>query len=187
MRTTCCVPGLLLAAALGAVELRAGGGGPIVRGIYCHPGGAIENRVWSGYGTGYELDKAEKHSGTAAMRCANPTAQGAQGGWQSVTFEQDVARPLVVAGWAKLDGVAGTPSHRCSVYLDLQLKNGEPWHMKIAAFDPAKPGWQYAEQVYTPPAPIVSARVYVFLREQQGTAWFDDLYVGEILDDKGTR
>ncbi|MBM4083558.1 MAG: hypothetical protein FJ272_02115 [Planctomycetes bacterium] len=59
--------------------------------------------------------------------------------------------------------------------------------MKIAAFDPSKKGWQYAEQTYTPPAPIESARVYVFLRERKGVAWFDDLFVGEALDDKGTR
>ena len=33
----------------------------------------------------------------------------------------------------------------------------------------------------------MSARVYVFLRQAQGTAWFDDIYVGEVLDDQGTR
>jgi hypothetical protein len=159
----------------------------IVRGIYCHPGEAVENRPWGGYGSGYELDRGQPHSGTLAMRCGNATAEGAQGGWQMVQFNQDKPRPLVVAGWARLEGVSGTPTYRCSVYLDLVLKDGQPWHMKIAAFDPAKAGWQYAEQVYTPPQPIASARVYVFLRELPGTAWFDDLYVGEVLDEQGTR
>ncbi len=160
---------------------------PIVRGVYCHPGEAIENRPWAAYGSGYELDPRNPRSGTVSMRCSNATATGAQGGWQAVQFRQERPRPLVVAGWARLEGVAGSPSYHCSVYLDLVLADGQSWPMKTALFDPGKEGWQYAEQVYTPPAPIVSARVYAFLREAQGTAWFDDLYVGEVLDDRGTR
>jgi len=160
---------------------------PIVRGIYGHPGEAIDDRVWSGYGTGYTLDRQQAHGGTLSMRCSNSTDHGAQGGGQVVHFNQETARPLVVGGWARLEGVSGPVSYRCSVYLDLTLKDGQSWPMKIAAFDPAKPGWQYAEGVYMPPAPIASARAYVFLREAKGTAWFDDLYVGEVLDEAGKR
>ena len=159
----------------------------IVRGIYCHPGAAVDNRVWAPYGKGYELDREARHAGRSSLRCTNTDTVEAHGAWQSVTFGQKQARPFVVAGWAKLEGVTGTPTYKCSVYLDLVLEGGKSWPMKIAAFDPAKSGWQYSEQIYEPPAPLVSARVYVFLRQEAGVAWFDDLYVGEVLDDKGTR
>jgi hypothetical protein len=159
----------------------------IVRGIYCHPGPAIDNRIWAVYGAGYEEDAVEKHDGKVSLKCVNKSDTEAHGAGQTIQFGQDKPRPIVVAGWAKLEGVTGPADYRNSVYLDLRLKNGESWPMKIAAFDPAKTGWQYAEQVYTPPAALDSARVYVFLRERKGTAWFDDLYVGEVLDEKGTR
>ena len=157
--------------------------GELVRGIYARPGRAIDNRIWGTYGQGYELDPDEKHSGELSVRCANPSADVAHGASQSVTLNQDKPRPLVVAGWAKLEGVSGPPDYHCSVYLDLRLKNGESWPMKIAVFDPAKTGWQYSEAVHEPPTPIATASVHVFLRERAGTAWFDDIYVGELLDD----
>jgi len=159
----------------------------VVRGIYCHPGSAINNRVWASYGRGYDVDAQEKHAGGGAIRCTNVDDVEAHGASQNVHFGQEKPRPLVVAGWAKLEGVTGQTSYRCSVYLDLALQNGKGWHMKIAAFDPAKTGWQYVEQIYEPPAPIASARVHVFLRQSKGTAWFDDIYVGEVLDDSGAR
>jgi len=159
----------------------------IIRGIYCHPQEAVDNRLWASYGSGYEQDTQEKHSGSASIKCTNATDGEAHGAVQNVTFNQDKPRPIVVAGWAKLEGVSGQADYHQSVYLDLRLKNGETWAMKIAAFDPNKTGWQFAEQTYTPPAPIESARVYVFLRERKGVAWFDDIYVGEVMDAAGRR
>ena len=159
----------------------------IVRGIYCHPGLAMDSRLWGTYGSGYSLDRKVSHGGEASIRCDVPDDTQAQGACQAIEINQTVAQPLIVAGWAKLAGVLEPASYKCSVYLDLRLQDGKSWPMKIAAFDPARTDWQYAEQVYAPPGPIASARVYVFLREKAGTAWFDDLYVGEILDAAGTR
>jgi len=159
----------------------------IVRGIYCSPGPAIYNSVWRTYRTRPVVDTRVHHTGRAALRCANTDATQARGVWQRVEFNQQVPRPIIVAGWARLEGVPGNRDYRCSVYLDLTLHGGRSWPMKIAAFDPKKSGWQYVERVYSPPAPVESARVYVFLREKPGTAWFDDIYVGQVLDDKGRR
>lgn len=156
--------------------------GELVRGIYARPGVAIDSRIWATFGQGYEFDSEEKHSGSTSIRCSNPTDAVAHGASQRITLNQDQPRPIIVAGWAKLDGVSGPQDYHCSVYLDLRLQNGEPWVMKIAAFDPAKTGWQYAEAIHEPPAPIATASVHVFLRERAGTAWFDDIYVGELLD-----
>lgn len=174
-------------AVAGGAGTKAAPAAELVRGIYCNPGPALSNRVWGGYGDGYEVDSGEKHSGKTSYKCVNHTDADAHGGVQRVEFDQSELRPLVVAGWAKLEGVTGGADYHNSVYLDLRLKNGKAWPMKIAAFDPAKSGWQYVERIYTPPAPLASAQVYFFLRERRGTAWFDDLYVGEIIDDKGTR
>jgi hypothetical protein len=178
---------LLLPALASGLTLAAATPTGIVRGIYCDPEQAVDDRPWAAYGSGYVLDAEQVHTGATALRCVNMTEQDAQGGTQTVHFNQDQARPLVVAGWARLEGLGGPASYHCSVYLDLELRDGQSWYMKTAMFDPAKTGWQYAEEVYTPPAPIVAARVYVFLREMKGTAWFDDIYVGEVRDAQGTR
>ena len=159
----------------------------IVRGIYCRPGLAADSRLWTKYGSGYTLDSEVAHTGKTSIRCQNADDTQAQGALQAIELNQPKARPIIVAGWAKLENVQGEASYKCSVYLDLRLQDGKSWPMKIAAFDPAKTGWQYVEKTYTPPGPITSARVYAFLREKTGTAWFDDLYVGEILDEAGKR
>ena len=133
--------------------------GELIRGIYADPGPAINSSVWAGYGGGYALDKGEAHSGATSLRCSNATGAEAHGGSQQVVFDQQMARPLVISGWAKLEGVSGPPSYKCSVYLDLRLTNGESWYMQTAEFDPAKTGWQYAERVCDPPAAIATASV----------------------------
>lgn len=189
MRSVCflLVAGVILA---GIILARADAAHPadgIVRGIYADPGAAVDNRLWGAFGADYELDTNEKHEGKVSIRCANESDKEAHGAFQSIRFEQDNPRPIVISGWAKLEGVSGPADYRCSIYLDLTLKGGESWPMKIAAFDPAKKGWQYAEQTYSPPKPFESGRVYVFLREKNGVAWFDDISVCEVLDEKGTR
>jgi len=160
---------------------------PIIRGIYADPAAAETHGTWAAYGSGYEFDSTVKHGGKTSIRCARATDGEARGAGQTVRFDQDKPRPLIVAGWAKLEGVTGPKGYHCSVYVDLRLKNGQSWAMKIAAFDPTKSGWQYAEQTYVPPAPIASASLHVFLRERKGVAWFDDIYIGEVTDDQGTR
>ena len=159
----------------------------IVRGIYCDPGEALGGQLWADFGAGFEVDAREHHGGGSSLKCANAAATEAQGAVQTVKFASASPRPIVVSGWAKLQGVAGPKDYRCSVYLDLMLEGGESWPMKIATFDPSKAGWQYSEATYTPPKPLVSARVYVFLREREGVAWFDDLSVCQVLDDAGRR
>jgi len=178
------LPVLVLTRAAGAPLPPKGG---LIRGMYADPGSAVDNRVWGGYGKGYELDRQERHTGETSIRCSNATDAEAHGASQFVTFNQATARPLVISGWAKLEGVGGPADYRCSVYLDLRLKTGESWAMQIAVFDPQKTGWQYAEAIHQPPAPIANASVYAFLREKAGTAWFDDIYVGQLLDDGKTR
>lgn len=178
---------VLLSVAFGQAAQAASHPGKIIRGIYCRPGPAVDNRLWTSFGLGYDIDTQEKRSGRASIRCSNTDRVVGHGACQRVVLNQDQPRPLVVAGWAKLEGVSGPASYRCSVYLDLRLQNGKSWPMKIAAFDPAKKGWQYATQTYMPPAAIASASVYAFLRQAEGTAWFDDIYVGQIVDDQGTK
>ena len=183
LKSGLCFVALVVASGPGRAARR----GEIIRGIYARVGAALDNRVWQPYGKAHDLDTQGAHGGRVCIRCANTDSVEAHGACQSVEFDQKQPRPLVVAGWAKLEGVSGKPSYRCSIYLDLRLQNGRNWPMKIAAFDPSKKGWQYAEEVYEPPAPIASARVYAFLRQQEGVAWFDDIYVGEIVDANGTR
>jgi len=159
----------------------------IVRGVYCRPGKSLDDRSWQGYGAGYVRSKSNVHSGASSIHCKNASASAAHGARQTVEFNQKVARPIILGGWAKLEGTVGDPTYHCSVYGDFSLMDGKSWICKIAAFDPGKRGWQYVEATHTPPGPVASGRIHVFLREAAGEAWFDDLYVGELLDDSGKR
>ena len=86
---------------------------PIIRGIYADPAAAETHGTWAAYGSGYEFDSTVKHGGKTSIRCANATDGEARGAGQTVRFDQDKPRPLIVAGWAKLEGV--TPSFRIPI------------------------------------------------------------------------
>ena len=56
--------------------------------------------------------------------------------------------------------------------------DGESWPMKVAAFETGTHDWQYSELIIEPEKPLKSAQYWAFLRESEGTVWFDDLFFG---------
>lgn len=153
----------------------------VVRGIYISSGEVIVYGAWTPFKKPGRYVTDTYRSGQASYFCDN--GEGGEGsgcgGAQSVTLNQTEPRPIKIAGWSKAEGVEGAQGWQYSIYVDCLLADGESWPMKIATFPTGTHDWQYAETIVTPPKPVKSARVYVFLREYPGKVWFDDLFFGE--------
>ncbi|MGD9497989.1 MAG: hypothetical protein AB7Y46_16935 [Armatimonadota bacterium] len=166
-----------LAVAMPAIAQRPSN---ITRGVYVHSRDLMPAFIWSAWGSGFQFDADNPHSGQMAIRCENlPGGQG-QGASQTVQVNQTEARPLKIAGWSRAEGVeAGGADWQYSIYVDLRYADGTPLHMQIASFERGSHDWQYSETIIEPDKPIVSASYHVFIRNIGGTVWFDDLFFGE--------
>jgi len=152
----------------------------VTRGIYARFDGAVGTSVWRPWAEGFTFADDRPHSGEACVRCRGTADALGQGVAQTIALDQTEPTPVKIAGWSRAEGVSGAESYRYSLYVDFTLADGASWPMKLATFDPGTHDWEYAETVVTPPKPIRSARFHAFLREIDGTVWFDDLFFGEV-------
>ena len=175
---------LVLAAMVVALPAFAQRPSNVTRGVYVHSRDLMAGHVWSDYGGGFEFVTDDPHSGATCLKVVNePGAEGGGAG-QSVTINQPEAAPLKIAGWSRAEEVSGDEiGWQYSIYVDLRYADGESWPMKIAAFERGTHDWQYSETIIEPEKPVASARLYVFVRNISGTAWFDDLFFGPIDGD----
>ncbi|NUQ64231.1 MAG: hypothetical protein HUU20_17310 [Pirellulales bacterium] len=153
--------------------------GNVSRGIYADISGAMQGSVWSEWGNGFTYVDEAAHGGRACVRCVGKAGAAGQGVGQAVELNQKTPKPVKIAGWSKCEGVPGPKGYHYSLYVDFSLSDGTSWPMKLATFETGTHDWQYSETVVLPPKPIRSARFHAFLREWDGTAWFDDLFFGE--------
>ncbi len=151
----------------------------VTRGIYAHLPPLLQSSVWTGYGGPPQFVNDAPRSGKTCLRCPSRPDVKIQGASQSVELNQSEPRPIKIAGWSRCQEVAGDKSYRYSLYVDFVFTDGTPWHMKTACFETGTHDWQYAETIVTPPKPLRTARFHAFLRETPGTAWFDDLFLGQ--------
>ncbi|HUS80308.1 MAG TPA: discoidin domain-containing protein, partial [Armatimonadota bacterium] len=155
---------------------------------------------WSGYSTGgYAVDGEVKHSGARAIRAVNQGEQVMAGAVQTLTLNQTEARPLVIRGWSLHQGpggdnqelqtigtteqagpTEGERSNNYAVYVDLHYVGGGALYGQTATFDKSARGWQFSQSVIHVARPVADATVYLLFRNQEGTAWFDDVFVGEL-------
>jgi hypothetical protein len=150
----------------------------VTRGIYVHARHLMPTEVWAKWGSGYEIVKEQPHSGECCLKAVNEPGDAGQGAGQSVELNQKKAEPLKISGWSRAEGVAGEKGYEYSIYVDLQFMDGEGWPMKIAAFETGTHDWEYSELIIEPEKPLRSARYWAFLRDSEGTVWFDDLFFG---------
>ena len=159
----------------------------VTRGIYAHIHRVIRASVWDSWGSGFEFvtsgaeraDEDRPHGGEACVRCVGEAGTRGQGVGQSVELNQTKPKAVKIAGWSRCQDVKADKNYTYSLYVDLTFADGESWPMKVAAFETGTHDWQYAETVVTPPKPLARARFYAFIREIDGTVWFDDLFFGE--------
>ncbi|HPM81636.1 MAG TPA: hypothetical protein PLF81_13100 [Candidatus Anammoximicrobium sp.] len=151
----------------------------VTRGIYANISPAMQGSVWGIWGDGFTYVDEGAHGGQSCVRCTGKADGRGQGVGQTIALDQKTPKPVKIAGWSKSADVPGPKDYHYSLYVDFSLADGTSWPMKLAAFDTGTHDWQYAETVVTPPQPIRSARFHAFLRERDGTVWFDDLFCGE--------
>ncbi len=155
-------------------------GSNVTRGVYVHSRDLMPAFIWNAYGTGFEFDADNPHSGDQCIRCENVPGEPGQGCSQTVQVDQAEPRPLKIAGWSRCEGVeAGGQAWQYSIYVDLRYTDGTPWHMRVAPFETGGHDWQYSELIIEPEKPVASASYHVFIRNIGGTVWFDDLFFGE--------
>lgn len=151
----------------------------VTRGIYAHLPPLLQTSVWTGYKGPPQFVATQPHSGETCLYCPSRPDVKIQGAGQTVELKQTEPRSIKIAGWSRCQGVPGAKSYRYSLYVDFVFTDGTPWHMRTACFETGSHDWQYAETIVTPPKPLRSARFHAFLRDTQGEAWFDDLFLGE--------
>ena len=152
----------------------------VTRGIYANLQEAMHTAPWTFTGGGCTLSGDRPHGGSLCLRLTSMPGQRMQSAAQRVILNQTQPRPVKIAGWSRAANVKADKPHHYSVYVDFLFTDGKPWFMKLASFTPGTHGWEYVETIVTPPKPLARAEVHVFLREAEGTAWFDDLFVGEV-------
>jgi len=154
---------------------------------------------WSRYGYGgYTVDTDIKRSGARSLRAANTAAVPSAGASQRIVLNQEVARPLVLRGWSlyqppggdreelKTVGMTehagldlGDRTNDYSLYVDLHYVGGGALYGQSATFDKSLSGWQFSQKIIHPQRPVADATVYLLFRRQEGTAWFDAVFLAE--------
>ncbi len=152
----------------------------VTRGMYADLRKAMQTSVWTLSGGGCSLSAEQPRSGDTCLQVVSMPDKPVQGAGQRVTFSQTEPKPVKIAGWSRAAGVKAAKGYHYSIYVDFVFNDGTSWFMKLASFEPGTHDWQYAETILTPPKPLARAEVHAFLRNAEGTAWFDDLFVGEV-------
>ncbi len=160
--------------------------------------GGDQATPWSGYPPGkFQLEPEAPHSGARSIRAVNGEGVAGAGAVQTVVLNQTSPRGLVVRGWSRYTSgereelkTIGQTEHTGSsaaatsgdyaLYTDLHYVGGGALYGRTAQFDRRVTGWQFAQVVIPAAKPLKDAVVYCLFRNQRGTAWFDDLFVGEL-------
>jgi hypothetical protein len=102
-----------------------------------------------------------------------------RGATQHVELNQREARPLVLSGWSKAEGVRGAQGADYSLYVDAVHADGSHLYAQTAKFRTGTHDWQRAEFTIASHKPIRSLTVHCLFRYRAGRAWFDDVALVE--------
>lgn len=129
------------------------------------------------------IDTNEFHSGKQCLKFANSVPEDVSEINQVVEFNQKEPRPIRISGWNKVkETIQG--SGRFCIYVDFTYEDGAPLCAQKVEFDREPHDWQYGEKIINPAKPVKSAKVCVFLENNIGTTWFDDIGVTEVMGEK---
>jgi hypothetical protein len=140
---------------------------------------ATEPANWARGDRGYEIDTSHVHGGHQSLKLHNESRDQHSGASQTIVLNQQAPRPIVVRGHAKAENVSGHPGRSFSVYVDIYYTDGTPLYGQTIDWQTGTTDWQYGEMTIKPAKPIRNVNVYLLLRGQSGTAWFDDIFVAE--------
>ncbi|MCX7908620.1 MAG: putative glycoside hydrolase [Ignavibacteria bacterium] len=115
-----------------------------------------------------------------SVKVTNTSSSDTGGVYTVIYLNQTEAKPILVAGWSKAEGVSGQPGYNYAIYCDFYSKENKPWYGRIAKFSTGTHDWEYSGVIYVPPFPIYKGNVYCLFRGHTGTVWFDNIFVGEV-------
>jgi hypothetical protein len=144
---------------------------PAVLGFEQHDGARCVG--WGPFGAGYEIERDQPREGAASIRCAAPRSGEAHGATFTADLNQRVARPVVVTGWSRCEGVSGNADNDYAIYIDITYTDGTPLWGQTAPFPVGTHGWQQRQVTVIPAKPIAKVFVHALFRNHTGTAWFD--------------
>ncbi|MEN6495725.1 MAG: hypothetical protein ABFD16_15700 [Thermoguttaceae bacterium] len=126
----------------------------------------------------FTLDTSVKRSGSRSLLADSENTGAWTGSRQAVVFDKPVNEPIVVRGFSKAEGVAGSRDDSYAIYVDVCYASGGYQFGQCATFSTGTHDWESSEHVIRPAEPVAELRVYCLLRNHTGKAWFDDAHVG---------
>lgn len=130
---------------------------------------------WRPYGTGYSRDTAISRSGKTSIRLDNPVSSDGHGAVYILMLNQTEPKPIEFSAWSKSDGVRSEVESGYSIYIDVEYTDGTTLYGTYAAYQPGKHDWQHQYVQIRPKKPIRHAKIFLLLRQNAGTVWFDDV------------
>lgn len=140
---------------------------------------------WLAYGTPYTIDADTAHKGKRSLKVAitdderrrDPAVHtGARA--RNITFDRGEAE-VTLGAWHRTQDVRGskTPTDFL-LFAYITYANGSRYTLRC----PLRGGtheWEYTEVTWKPEHPVSSAVLYVGIIRNSGTAWVDDVYLGQ--------
>ena len=166
---------------------------PVAKKVAVGPGGGrellvdgnlerVENArvsAWVPYDAGYAITRDKPHGGSICVTCDNPAGNLRLGLSQTLTLNRTDARPLLVSGWSRAEGVAGTPNLDYSIYVDILYQDGTALWAQVALFSCGTHDWEYRQARIHPDKPVRQITVNALFRGRKGRVWFDDISLKE--------
>lgn len=141
--------------------------------------------AWSASPDGYSVEARGGRSESKAIVCRASSPTGWSGASQTLTLQRTIPAPLVVSGWSRSEAMTGSSDSGYSIYVDIVYSDGTPLWGQTGNFRTGTHDWERVEFTIYPEKPVRSLSLHVLVRGHAGTAWFDDLSVGELSASNG--
>lgn len=140
---------------------------------------------WGPYDAGYRIEPRAGRDGGPGVACDNPDGGKRMGLSQTLKLDRQVARPLLVSGWSKAEGVTGSSNLDYSIYADIEYQDGTALWAQVAQFTTGTHDWEHQRVRILPEKPIRTITVNVLFRGRPGKVWFDDVSLQEFGGEGG--
>ncbi|MGB9624247.1 MAG: hypothetical protein ACPMAQ_05235, partial [Phycisphaerae bacterium] len=135
--------------------------------------------AWAPYEAGYAVTRDRPRAGRICVCCDNPSGKLRMGLSQTLTLNRTDARPLLVSGWSRAEGVPGTSNLDYSIYVDIIYQDGTALWAQVAQFSCGTHDWEYRQARIHPDKPVKTLTLNALFRNRKGRVWFDDLSLKE--------
>jgi len=126
----------------------------------------------------YEVDVTVARTGSRSLRLQASQAGRDLEVRQVYDLNQREVDPVTVSVWTKARDVTGPQDAHYSVWVDMEMADGEHQYGQTAPAAVGTHDWQELRLVLGPDKPIAQARLYLLFRQTHtGAVWFDDLAV----------